>query len=131
MTETGDIIEIDDKSWEKIIEKGKNPALVMFYSTTCSHCKNMDPYFNEYAKGFRGQMVFAKLNIAENPYTATRYGVMGTPTFKFFCQGRPVHELVGAVYPSLLKKAVEEVLHSGNECAKKSTKIDYSITGYA
>jgi thioredoxin 1 len=37
---------------------------------------------------------------------------------------------VGAVYPSLLKKMVDEVLVHGRECAKNSTTIDYEITGY-
>ncbi len=63
-------------------------------------------------------------------WTAERYGVRSTPTFKFFCGGKPVQEMVGAVYPALLKKMVDEVLLHGRECAKNSTTIDYEITGY-
>jgi putative NADPH-quinone reductase len=37
--------------------------------------------------------------------------------------------MVGAVYPALLKKMVDEVLVHGRECAKNSTAIDYEITG--
>ncbi len=61
---------------------------------------------------------------------ASRYGVMATPTFKFFCQGSPVQELVGEIYPPLLKKTIEDVLQDGVRCIKNSTKIDYEITGY-
>jgi thioredoxin-like negative regulator of GroEL len=56
--------------------------------------------------------------------------VRSTPTFKFFCEGKPVQEMVGAVYPALLKKMIDEVLLHGKECIKNSTAIDYEITGY-
>jgi thioredoxin 1 len=54
---------------------------------------------------------------------------MATPTFKLFCGGRPVLEMVGAAGPSLLKKMVEDGLTSGAECARRSTPIDYNV-GY-
>jgi hypothetical protein len=38
--------------------------------------------------------------------------------------------MVGAVYPTLLKKRIDEVLLHGNECARNSSAIDYEITGY-
>jgi hypothetical protein len=38
--------------------------------------------------------------------------------------------MVGAVYPAILKRTVDEVLMHGKECIKKSTEIDYEITGY-
>jgi putative NADPH-quinone reductase len=41
-----------------------------------------------------------------------------------------VREIAGAIYPTLLKKVIDEVLIHGKECAKNSTTIDYEITGY-
>jgi putative NADPH-quinone reductase len=38
--------------------------------------------------------------------------------------------MVGAVYPALLKKMIDEVLLHGKKCAENSTAIDYEITGY-
>jgi len=126
-----DVINTTDGDWESTVEKAKNPVVVMFHSPTCANCLAIEPYFNEYAKEFRGRAIFVRLNVMENPYSAERYGVMGTPTFKFFCQGRPVNEMVGAAYPPLLKRTIEETLDHGPECVKKSTKIDYGMTGYA
>ena len=83
-----------------------------------------------YAQEYKDGVVFARLNIMTNLWTAERYGVRSTPTFKFFCDGKPVREMVGAVYPALLKKIVDEVLIHGKECAKNSTTINYDITGY-
>jgi thioredoxin 1 len=119
------LLEVDDSTWEKEIELAELPALVMFYSTTCPHCKQMEPYFTAYALEYEGKIRFARLNILENPFTVERYGIMATPTFKFFCQGKPVQELVGAAYPALLKKLIEDSLVYGKECIGKSTPVRF------
>jgi thioredoxin 1 len=125
-----EIVELDDASWEATVERGEDLVLVMFYSPLCPHCMAMMPYFQKYAQEFRGKMVFARIDVNKNPYSVERYGVMATPTFKFFCGGRPVQEIVGEVYPTLLQKAVEDALRYGRECILKSTPIDY-YAGYA
>jgi len=124
------LIELTDLNWERTVEKSSRPVAVMFYSPTCAFCHQMEPYFRNYAREYNNSILFARLNIMSNLWTAERYGVRSTPTFKFFCDGKPVQEMVGAVYPSLLKKMVDEVLVHGRECAKNSTTIDYEITGY-
>jgi thiol-disulfide isomerase/thioredoxin len=124
------ILEIDDLNWGKNVEKSDKPVMVMFYSPTCPHCHSIEPYFKEYSIEFKDRVIFAKLNIVKNPNITKKLGVMGTPTFKFFCKGRPVIEMVGAVYPYLLKKNVEDALLNSSDCVKKTSWIDSSITGY-
>ncbi|MEI7857247.1 MAG: thioredoxin family protein [Methanomicrobiales archaeon] len=124
------LMEVDDLIWEKTVEKGTRPVAVMFYSPTCAFCHQMEPYFKNYAEEFKNSVLFAKINILTNSWVAERYGVRSTPTFKFFCDGKAVQEMVGSVHPALLKKMIEEVLVHGKECAKNSTAIDYEITGY-
>jgi thiol-disulfide isomerase/thioredoxin len=123
-------VELTDLNWEQFVEKSERPVAVMFYSPACAFCRQMEPYFREYAMEYRDTVRFARLNIMTNSWTPDRYGIRSTPTFKFFCEGKPVREMVGAVYPALLKKMVEEVLVHGKECARNSTAIDYEITGY-
>ena len=124
------MVEVDDKTWEQFVEESSKPVIVMFYSPNCSFCEYMEPYFINYAQEFKNQAVFARMNIETNPWTAERYGVQGTPTFKFFCHGKPVWEQVGQIYPSILKTALEDMINYGEECIKKSTPIGQNITGY-
>ena len=128
--EPAPLIEASDLTWEALVEKEQKPVVVMFYSPTCIFCHQIEPYFTAYALEYRKTVSFVRSNILTNPWTAERYGVRSTPTFKFFCSGRPVREMVGAVYPALIKKMIEEVILHGNECIKNSTEIDYEITGY-
>ena len=127
---SGGVIDANDLNWETLVEHANMPVAVMFYSPACAFCHQMEPHFRNYAEEFRGRCLFARINILASQWTAERYGVRSTPTFKFFCEGKPVQEMVGAVYPALLKKAIEEVLLHGKECIKNSTAIDYEITGY-
>ncbi len=125
------MIEVDDRSFHDQVEKANLPVAVMFYTPTCVHCRAMAPYYAQYAQEYKDKVLFARVDVSVNLFTGERYGVKGTPTFKFFCQGRPVTELVGAVYPAILKRTVDEVLVHGKECISKSTEIDYEISGYA
>jgi thioredoxin 1 len=122
-----DVLDLNDRNWEAKVEKGTSPMVVMFFSPNCPHCQMMMPHFLGYAKEFKGKVAFARINVLENPYTAERYGIFSTPTFKFFCGGRPVQELVGAVYPTILKKITEEALEHGPTCMEKSTRINYDM----
>jgi len=124
------VLELNGTIWEKFVEKASMPVSVMFYTPTCPHCRVIRPYFEQYAKVYKGRVVFALLNVEAFPWLGERYGIRGTPTFKFFCDGKPIQELVGAVYPALLKKMADDVLKYGKECARNSTEIDYEITGY-
>ena len=125
-----DVIEIDDTIWEQMVEESSKLVIVMFYSPECSFCKAMEPYFMTYAKEFNNSAVFARMNIAINPWTSGRYGVHSTPIFKAFCHIKPVWEQVGEIYPSLLKNAIENIIQCGEDCIKKSTPVGQSITGY-
>jgi len=128
---TQEIIELNDSNWEKRVEKENKPVMVMFYNTTCPHCQIMKPHFEKYALEFKNKVIFGKVNTAENPTIVGRYGIMGTPTFKIFCNGKPVQELVGAIYPTLIKKTVEDSLKHGSQCVSNTTWIDTGISGYA
>jgi thioredoxin-like negative regulator of GroEL len=123
------VIDVNDRTWETVVEKGDKPALVMFHSPSCAYCFQMMPFFEQYAVEYKDQVNFFRMNIMENSFTPERYGVMSTPTFKFFCNGRPIKEIVGAAYPSLLKKLVEDGFKYGEGCISSSTRIDYDM-GY-
>ena len=124
------LIEINDTTWETLVEKATKPVIIMFYSPTCPYCAQIKPYFEKYSSEFHEKVLFARIDIAQNPLTAGRYAIMGVPTFKFFCHGKSVSELTGSVYPPLLKKTIEDGLKYGKDCEKNTTWIDSSITGY-
>jgi thioredoxin 1 len=123
-----DLVELDDKNWEEVVEKGGHMA-VMFYNPTCPHCKAMMPHFEKAAKEFLGRVTFGRINVRDNTYAVNRYGIVAVPTFVFFCGGRPVQQIVGEIDPSVLKKIIEDTVQFGDRCVSKSTPVNFT-TGY-
>ena len=127
----GPVVEVTDRTFEHEVEKSERPVVVMFFSETCPHCATIMPYFQEMAREFGARVRFARLDIATNPWSIERFAIRSTPTFTFFCSGRALREIVGAVYPAVIKKQIEEFERDGPECARLSTEIRYDISGYA
>jgi len=72
-----------------------------------------------------GKIKFVKLNTDENMDVAAKYGIMGVPTLKFFCGGRPVYEMVGGTSKEDLKKILDEVLATHKSCVARSSPVYY------
>lgn len=86
----------------------------------------LDPVYSEVSEEYKNKVKFAKLNIFkshENQRIAFKYGVMGTPTLIFFCDGRPIESVAGFQPKERLRQLVDDVVDKHRECLKKSTKL--------
>ena len=110
--------------------KTEKLTVVEFYTTTCPNCAAVAPIYEAISNELKENAVFAKVNARENMDLALRYGIMGTPTFKFFCRGIPIGEIVGEVNATLLRNTIKDLIRHRNECASKSTRLVYEIDGY-
>ena len=124
------IHELTDATFDALLNSTDDLVIVEFYTDTCTNCKAMEPVFRELAAELEGKAVFSKIDAGSNPATATEYGVKGVPTFRFFCKGRPIGELVGAINATLLRNTIKDMARHRTECAGKSTPISYEMDGY-
>ncbi len=60
-----------------------------------------------------GKVEFAKLNIDQNPVTASRYSVLAIPTAILFADGEPRDTVVGARSPGALRAGLGYVARTG------------------
>ncbi|MEM4006967.1 MAG: thioredoxin, partial [Nitrososphaerota archaeon] len=79
-------------------------VVVDFWAEWCLPCRVIAPVIEELAEKYSGKIVFIKLNVDENPITASRYNITSIPTLMIFKNGKPIEVIVGA-YP---KKIIEE-----------------------
>jgi len=122
-----EIAEVNAANWEEEILESEKLVLVEFWHPECPHCKVFEPVFSELSKEYRDKLEFAKFNVLEsqeNQELAAKYGIMGTPTLKFFCQGRPVQDIVGVLPKDYLQQAIEFAINKHRECAEKSTPLN-------
>ena len=121
------IVEVNGANWEEEILESEKLVLVEFWHHECPHCKVFEPVYSELSKEYAGKLRFAKFNVLEsqeNQELAAKYGIMGTPTLKFFCQGRPVQDIVGVLPKDYLQQAIEFAIKKHGECAEKSTPLN-------
>lgn len=120
------VVDVSAETWEKDVVKADRPVIVDFWHDHCGWCIRLNPVYDEVATEYVGVLKFVKLNVLESPdnrQIAVKYGVLGTPTMKFFCQGRPVGEIVGFRSASQLREEIDKTLQHHEECLEKSTSL--------
>ena len=106
----GKPIEINDDSFAEKVLQVAAPVLVDFWAPWCGPCRMVAPVVEELADEYEGRVAFAKLNVDENPKTASQYGIMSIPSLIIFKGGSPVSNLVGFRPKADLKRSLDEVL---------------------
>lgn len=116
-------MEVTSTNWRDEVLKADLPVVVEFYTPTCPFCQRLTPIFKKLSGEFSGKMKFAMVNAAENSDIASGYGVMGVPTLKFFCSGRPIYEVVGLRSEDELRQEFSRVLETHKKCLSQSSPI--------
>ena len=68
------------------------------------------PVVDELAEEYEGRVVFAKVDVDQNPKAASKYGIMSIPTLLIFNNGSPITNIVGFRPKAELKKTLDAVL---------------------
>ena len=103
-------IELFDNDFNEFIEQAPLPVLVDFYSPTCGPCKMLAPVLDQLAKRHFKRLLLAKVDTSRNQRCAMQYRIRGVPTLIFFRNGRPVHQMVGALPAHELDQQLETLL---------------------
>jgi thioredoxin-like negative regulator of GroEL len=72
-------INLEDKSWLKIISKTIHPLVLEFWSFRCESCRNRAPLVSKIAQDLDGQVTVCKVNVDENPRIVSYYSVSLVP----------------------------------------------------
>ena len=87
---------------------GKNPlTFVDFWATWCGPCRMMAPIVEQLASETPG-VVFAKVDVDENPEVAMGLGISSIPTLMLFKDGQVVERVIGVTPKEELKKLIEK-----------------------
>ncbi len=103
-------VNIEGAKFEETVLKSKIPVLVDFWAPWCGPCRMVEPVVDELAEGYDGKVMFARVNVDDNPRIASQYGIMSIPTLMVFKDGQPVSNIVGFRPKAELKKSLDMAL---------------------
>ena len=104
------IINVDQDSFQKAVLDSQKPVLVDFWAPWCGPCRAVAPIVEELAKDYKEKIEFAKVNVDEAPFVASKFGVMSIPTIIVFKGGKPVQHAIGYQPKDQLKKLLDRAL---------------------
>lgn len=103
-----DVVYISDNNFKNALEKYEN-LVIDCWAEWCMPCKMLSPIIDQLAKENKGKIVFGKLNVDENPETASNFGIMSIPTLLIFKKGTKVDSIVGVRPKNELQKTFNEI----------------------
>ena len=103
-------VELTDKNFNTEVLDDSGVVLVDFWAPRCGPCRMVGPIIDELASEYQGKAKIGKLNVDDNPATASKYGIMSIPTMLIFKNGEVVDQMVGVAPKAQLVDKLDEHL---------------------
>src|SRR3954464_325413 len=100
--------KVSDASFQTDVLNSPDPVVVDFWAEWCGPCKAIAPALEEIANVLGPKAKIVKLNVDENPRTASQYGVRGIPTLMVFKDGQVAATKVGSAPKQQLQSWIEQ-----------------------
>lgn len=104
------VVHVTDNSFEQEVLKADKPSLVDFWAPWCGPCKAIGPILEELAGEYKEKINIVKVNVDDNPKTASDYGVRSIPTLLLIKDGKTVDTLIGLVPKERLEAFIKKGL---------------------
>ena len=106
-------VTITDQTFEReVLQAGGRPVLVDCWAPWCGPCRMVGPIMDQLAAESAGRYRIAKLNVDDNPQTASRFNIASIPTMLIFKDGKLIDRLIGAQPKQVITERLQVALRS-------------------
>jgi len=92
----GEVKTLTDATFDAEIAGSGKSMIVDFWAPWCGPCRMVGPVIEQIANEHGDKVDVGKLNVDENPATASKFGIMSIPTIILFKDGEIAKKIVGA-----------------------------------
>jgi len=103
-------VPITDNTFGDEVISHPGGVLIDCWAPWCGPCRIISPLLEQIASEHAGRLKVGKLNVDENPLTASQYAIQSIPTLLLFKDGRLVDRLVGALPRPEIERHLTSVL---------------------
>jgi len=103
-------VDISDNTFDSEVLSFSGPVLVDCWAPWCGPCRMVGPVLEQLASEYAGRVKIAKLNVDENPQTASRYSIRSIPTMLLFKKGEMINSMVGALPKEEIERRLQPLL---------------------
>jgi thioredoxin 2 len=103
-------IALTDSNFHQVVRSSSLPVLVDFWAEWCGPCHMIAPVIEKIANEMAGRLFVTKLNVDENPQTASQFSIRGIPALLIFKDGREVDRIIGAQPEHEIKRRLSAVV---------------------
>lgn len=110
------ISNIEDREFDKIIEKSTVPVLVEFWQPGCGHCRALSKELEHIQEEFGERLLILAMNVQENFLIPGELEIQSLPTLALFVNGEFKRFIGGVGKKDLILKQIFPWLedsHSG------------------
>jgi thioredoxin 1 len=101
----------DDSNFSTVVLKAEKLSLVDFWAPWCGPCRAIGPILEELASEYGERVNIVKVNVDDNPATASQYGVRSIPTLILVKNGTVQDTKIGLLSKNQLVALLDKNLN--------------------
>ena len=86
------------------------PMVIDFFATWCGPCKELSPILDEIEKKHKGEVIFRRIDVDQEPDLAMEFKVESIPMLMFVTPKGEYQTIVGLQAPEVLEAKIGELL---------------------
>lgn len=118
MTDTANQAE-DTGDWaQQSTLLGSKPMVVDFFATWCGPCQELSPILDEIENQHKGEVIFRRIDVDQEPELAQEFGVQAIPMLLFVAPNGDYQSLMGLQSPEVIEAKITDLLKHSAKMAK-------------
>ena len=102
-------VEANDRNLSDLLS-GHDLVIVDMWAPWCGPCKMIGAIIDRLAAKYKGKVLFAKVNVDQNPVISGQFGVQSIPTLLIFKSGSLIDRKVGALPQQALEALIDRLI---------------------